>query len=118
MKMSPIFRSPVTSIYCTSAAALVLALQSGCDSFQSYPGKAGVERWVGPGCTVVSVQKMQRLYSGQDGMQGLKRVAYSYEADCVPAGGSTPRRVTGFMVFEQRHEWFFTVWGGVSANKT
>lgn len=79
-------------------AVLSLTLLAGCGAEIPYPGKEAVTRSGGPGCTVVSVQDMERL---PEKKPGYRRVAYAYEADCVPEGGTTARRVRARMVFEE-----------------
>lgn len=86
------------AVLAASFTALCLTLLAGCGADRPYPGKNAVMHSGGPGCTVVSVQDMERL---PEKKPGYRRVAYAYEADCVPERGATARRVRARMVFEE-----------------
>jgi hypothetical protein len=86
------------SLHALLCAAVALALLAGCDAGPAIPGKDAVAQAVGQGCTVVSVEDMERL---PENKPGYRRVTYPYWADCVPNGGATARRVHGQMVFEE-----------------
>ncbi len=92
----------------TLCTVIALLLLLSCEAATTFPDQSEITRVIGERCKVVSIAEMQLL---PEQSPGFKRVAYPYQADCVPEGGAIAHRVRGLVTFEQREERIGKVWG-------